>query len=347
MSLTYSEIKQQYDALQQTYDYMLSKRSAIADFASAQSATSIAFVGCGSSYTLSESAAFSVRLRAGLPAIALAGGDLMLNPKRYRPLLENTLLVAPSRSGSTSEVVEAVRLIQAEKHVPVLALSCVTDSPLSQKADFALELPWAFDHSVCQTRTVTNLYVANLLIAAFLGNDEALIADIGKAISQGEAYMARVEQSIRDAAAFDWTHSVILADGELQGLAAEGAIALTEIARAESHAHHLLDVRHGPMVTVGPNSLVIAVLTEDPAGHQRKLMQDIRARGAKVIAFGDRAAGVPAADVDLAVVTESELDIAAQGIPFIFIPQIVALVSAERKGFNPDQPDGLTAWVKL
>ncbi|MFC5451555.1 SIS domain-containing protein [Paenibacillus aestuarii] len=349
MSLTYSEIKQQYSALQQTFDYLTAKREEIVAFARKQSVTSVTFVGCGSSYCLSESAAFSTRLRAGLPASALAGGDLMLNPQRYRSLLQHTLLVAPSRSGSTSEVVEAVRLIQSqsEKPIPILALSCVTDSPLSKLADLSLELPWAFDHSVCQTRTVTNLYTANLLIAAFLGNDETLIADIEKAIAQGETFMLREESGIRKAAGFDWTNAVVLADGELQGLASEGAIALTEIAKVQAHSFHLLDVRHGPMVTVGADTLVIAAISGDGTEHQRNLMRDIKGRGATIIAFADSAEAIPADYVDHAVVSDHRLDIAAQGIPFIFIPQIVALTSAERQGINPDQPDGLVAWVKL
>ncbi|GGF98008.1 SIS domain-containing protein [Paenibacillus aceti] len=348
MSLTYSEIKQQYAALQQTYDYMMGKRQQIVDFVKTQAISSITFVGCGSSYCLSRSAAQSVSLRAGLPAYALAGGDLMLNYEQYQPMLRNTLLVAPSRSGSTSEVVEAVRLLrEAGNNLPVLALSCVSDSPLSKQADFALELPWAFDHSVCQTRTVTNLYMANLLLSAFVGGDDKLIADLQTAISQGEAYMESVESSIRSAADFNWTNAVLLADGELQGLASEGAIALTEIAKIQAHSFHLLDVRHGPMVTVGEDTLVIAALSDRGTEHQHKLMRDIKNRGARIIAFADRPDVIPAEFVDLAIVSANKLDTAAHGIPFIFIPQIVALSKAEQLGIDPDQPDGLVAWVKL
>lgn len=347
MSLTYSEIKQQYTALQQTYDYMLSKRQEIVSFAKSKSITSVTFVGCGSSYCLSESAAFSTRLRSGFPASALAGGDLMLNPERYKSLLENTLLIAPSRSGSTSEVVEALRLLQTDQPVAVLTLSCVTDSPLSKKAHLSLELPWAFDHSVCQTRTVTNLYVANLMLTAFFGNDEVIIADIQQAINQGEAYMARVESDIRKVADFAWTNAVVLADGELQGLASEGAIALTEIAKVQAHSYHLLDVRHGPMVTVGPDTLVIAAITGNGTEQQSNLLRDIKGRGATIIAFADHADAIAAEHVDLTVISDNRLNVAVQGIPFIFIPQIVALTSADRQGINPDQPDGLVAWVKL
>ncbi|WP_018750247.1 SIS domain-containing protein [Paenibacillus sanguinis] len=347
MSLTYSEIKSQYQALQQTYDYMLSRRAELTAFIQSQKVKSVTFVGCGSSYCLSEAAAFSVRLRTGMPAIALAAGDLMLHATRYRPLLDGTLLIAPSRSGSTSEVVEALRQVQAIEQIPVLAISCVEHSPLSQAADCALELPWAFDHSVCQTRTVTNLYAVNLLLAAFLAGDEALITDLQTAIQQGEAYMARIEEGIRRTSNFAWNNAVVLADGELQGLAAEGAIALTEIAKTQAHAYHLLDVRHGPMVTIGRDTLVIAALSDSDAGHQRNLMQHLKDRGATVIAFADRADVLPHDLVDLAITTDQPLDAAVRGIPFIFIPQIAALSSAERHGINPDQPDGLMAWVKL
>ncbi|MFB5267601.1 SIS domain-containing protein [Paenibacillus enshidis] len=347
MSLTYREIKGQYKALQQTFEYMVAKRAEFTAFVREQAVTSVTFVGSGSSYCLSEAAAFSFRLRASLPALSLAAGDLMLHADRYRPMLAGTLAIAPSRSGSTSEVIEALRLIQSEERIPVLSISCVTNSPLSARADFALELPWAFDDSVCQTRTVTNLYAANLLLAAFLAGDEDLIADMQAAIHQGEAYMTRVENDIRRVSDFAWTNAVVLADGELQGLAAEGAIALTEIAKTQAHAYHLLDVRHGPMVTVGPDTLVIAALSDSGIDHQRNLMRDIKDRGATVIAFADRAEVVPQDIVDLAVTTDRPLDPAVRGIPFIFIPQIAALANAERHGINPDQPDGLVAWVKL
>jgi len=357
MSLTMQEIKSQYAALRQTFDYMQSKRDDIVAFLRGAAPSTVAFVGCGSSYCLSEAAAFSFRLRAGVPSFALAGGDLLLHRERYAPLLRDALIVAPSRSGSTSEVVEALRLVAEAQRAPssdgaarrarTLAISCVTDSPLSRQADFALELPWAFDHSVCQTRTVTNLYAADLLLSAFAGGDEALIEDVRSAIALGEAYMARVEAPIRAAADFGWTNAVVLADGELYGLAAEGAIALTEIARMQAHAHHLLDVRHGPMVTVGPDTLVVATVTKEDGTFAADLLRDVKSRGATVVAFADPSVPLPAAHVDCAVVFERALDPAALGIPFLFIPQIAAVCAAERQGVDPDRPDGLTAWIKL
>ncbi|MEK0312716.1 SIS domain-containing protein [Cohnella sp. 56] len=357
MSLTYREIKQQYAALRRTYEYMLSERERIEAFVKELGPASLTFIGCGSSYCLCESAALSVRLRAGMTAQAFAGGDMLLNGERYRSALTGTLLVAPSRSGSTTEIVEAVRQLRCAGHVPLLAISCVAGSPLSAEADLALELPWAFDASVCQTRTVINLYAANLLIAAFLGGDEALVASIDAAIGDGEAFMARTEPRIRQAAGFDWTQTVVLADGELKGLASEGAIALTEIAAVQAQSYHLLDVRHGPMVVVGPDTLVIAAISGDGGGarhgaegranHRHNLLRDLKRRGASVIVYADEADAEAAALADYAAFSSRPLDPAAQGIPFLFLPQIAALSRAERKGIDPDSPDGLVAWVEL
>src|SRR3546814_20050770 len=74
----------------------------------------------------------------------------------------------------------------------------------------------------------------------------------------------------------DWSSDVCSSD-----------LALTEIAKVQAHSHHLLDVRHGPMVTVGPRTLVIAALSDEGDDYQHKLMRDIQARGAKIIAFGE------------------------------------------------------------
>ncbi|MDI4648266.1 SIS domain-containing protein [Cohnella hashimotonis] len=349
MSLTYRETKQQYAALRQTYEYMLSERERIVAFVRSVAPASLTFLGCGSSYCLCESAAFSVRLRAGIAAQAFAGGDMLLGGERYRPALSDTLLVAPSRSGSTTEIVEAVRLLRSAVRVPLLAVSCVANAPLSAEADLSLALPWAFDASVCQTRTVINLYAANLLIAAFLGGDDALIASIDAAIRDGEAFMARAESGIRKASGFDWTQAVVLADGELKGLAAEGAIALTEIAAVQAQSYHLLDVRHGPMVVVGPDTLVIAAVSGDDGGkrHRLNLLRDLKRRGATVIVYADAADAEAEAIADYAAFSGFALDPAAQGIPFLFLPQIAALSRAEHKRIDPDRPDGLVAWVEL
>jgi len=346
MSLTYTEMKMQYQALRKTFDYMASIKDDLIKFYKGAAPKSITFIGCGSSYCMCKSAEFSAKVRLGISATTLAAGDLMINYEEYKKMLEGTLIFAPSRSGSTSEVIKAIQKLKTIIDVPVLAVSCVEGSDLSKIVDYSVEIPWAYDDSVCQTRTVTNLYTADLLIMAYLSDDTKLIKDIDKAINIGNNFMAKYENGIKELAMTDWSYAVMLADGEMEGIASEGSIAFIEIAQVLSHYFHLLDVRHGPMVMINKDTLVVACLSSKDFEYQKALIEDILSRGAKVITYS--AEELEKIDgVSLQISSGMGLDSAVYGIPFIIIPQLLAIYKAEQKGINPDNPDGLAAWIKL
>jgi glutamine---fructose-6-phosphate transaminase (isomerizing) len=346
MTKTYDELKQQYVALRETFEYLASKREQIVDFFKEKAPKSLTYIGCGSGYCLCKSGEFSVKKRMGIPTSSIASGDLLLNCTSYEKFMKGTMIIAPSRSGSTSEVIKAIEQVKALWDIPVLAINCVKGSDLSKIADLSLDIPWAYDTSVCQTRTVTNLYAANLLLIAFLSGDEKLVEDIDKAIKAGNDYMNENEDRIRKIAQMDWFNVVLLADGELSGLASEGATAFNEIPQVLSNQFNLLDVRHGPIVMIGKNTLVIACLNSNETLYQKELIKDLKNRGAIIVTYSDMpVAGIEGAD--LQVTSGMSLDVAAQGIPFIFVPQLLSYFKAELKGINPDNPNGLTAWIKL
>src|SRR5690606_30131103 len=138
--------------------------------------------GCGSGYYLCQSATVSANMRLHLPSYVIPSGDLWVNFAHYAKMLEGTLIVAPSRSGGTTEVLKAVK--KAKKvGIPVLAVIAKTDSKLAELADLALEIPWAFDESVCQTRNVTNFYMVNLMLLALWANDRGLLEEIKKTLA--------------------------------------------------------------------------------------------------------------------------------------------------------------------
>ena len=57
---------------------------------------------------------------------------------------------------STSELLCAIKALKEYAQVKVIAITCVEEAPINELADFVLSMPWAFDSSVCQTRTVSN-----------------------------------------------------------------------------------------------------------------------------------------------------------------------------------------------
>ncbi|HHY15236.1 MAG TPA: SIS domain-containing protein, partial [Firmicutes bacterium] len=175
MYLTRKEIFGQYEALRKTYDYMLEREQQIKTVFEKHKPKSLTFIGCGSGYTLCHSGEVSTKLRLNLPANAVAAGDLLVNFEQYRGLLTDTMIIAASRSGGTSEVVLSVERAK-EMGVPTVAIPAKENSPLAALAELSLEIPWVFDESVCQTRTVTNFYAAQLLLIAILAEDRQLLA---------------------------------------------------------------------------------------------------------------------------------------------------------------------------
>ncbi len=346
MSLTYQECKAQYDALKKTFECIAGQEKELKAFFNAAGPKSLTFTGSGSGYYLAQSFEMMTKVKMGMPASSIPAGDLMLHYQRYSKLLEGTMLVTASRSGSTTEVINSVKQLKASGNLPVLSIVCVENSELSKISDYTICLPWAFDESVCQTRTVTNLYAAVLQISGYLGGDASVIEGLEKVIGFGDEYMRKYEKELEKAAALEWKNAVVLADGELQGLANEGALAFQEIAQTPSNYYHLLDSRHGPMVMINKDTLVIACLTSEDYQKQKDLISDVVGKGAKVVVYTD----TPVESIDgvkLHVSSGYAMEHVLRGIPFIFIPQMISYYRAVKSGANPDQPDGLEAWIKL
>lgn len=346
MSLTYKETMDQYKALKRTFEYISGQKHGLCEFINAHEPKSITFVGSGSSYFISQSFEMMAKTKMGIAASSLPAGDLMLHYRKYTKLLENTLLVVVSRSGSTSEVINSIKYIKSELNIPVLSLTCVSGSELSKLSDISLEIPWAFDESVCQTRTVTNMYAAITQLIGYWSDDNTVIKDLNTVIESGEAFLSKYEDEFKSVANMEWTKVVVMADGELQGIATEGALAFKEISQLHSNYYHLLDSRHGPMVMINKDTLVIACLTNSDIDSQIALVKDVLCKGAKVVVYTDEAIS-NIEGVTLHVSSGMQLDNAAQGIPFINVSQLISYYKAVQTGSNPDQPDGLTAWIKL
>ncbi|MCL1896869.1 MAG: SIS domain-containing protein [Clostridiales bacterium] len=348
LSTSYKETMGQYEALKQTFAYMAKERGRIVQAYKGSAHGAIVFSGSGSSFEVSRSSAISASLRLKEKSIVLAAGDILINHADYAPLLKGALLVLVSRSGATSEVILAAELVKKQGG-KVFSVICTKDSPLAALSDVVLELPWAFDDSVCQTRTVTNLYTANLCLLAFIcggAMGEGLLRDISSVIERGEEYIQTWAKPIQEVSAGPWDHAIVLADGELEGIAQEGALAFKEICNARSNYHHVLDVRHGPMVGITEKTFVIISLSPNDDVYQRSLIRDIIKKGATVVVYSPEETA-PINGVALQVFSGLPLISAASGIPFIFVPQMAALTHSAVLGNNPDKPHELDPWIKL
>src|SRR5512139_3817470 len=135
----------------------------------------VIFTGCGSTYYLSLAAAAMYQELTGRAARAVPASELLLNPQTVVRENVSHLLVAISRSGTTTETVKAVEKFKAKKRGDVLVISNY-DETLSCLANVNIVIPKGQEESVAQTRSFSSMYVAASGFAARMAGRNDLVA---------------------------------------------------------------------------------------------------------------------------------------------------------------------------
>lgn len=341
-SVTYKEIKDQYNRLQRTKEYIIEKKDLAKEIF--QDHSFVVYIGCGSSYSLAKSMATSTMIHLNKKAVAIPAGDIMLRSHAYKDLFEGALVVALSRSGSTSEILIACDSMRKVCNFKLLSLSCRTNKELAQISDYSFEMPWAFDESVCQTSTVTNLYFAVIMMIAQNAQDKLFIESLNKMVEKGNGFISDNEQAFEKLARIDWDHGVTLGDAELNGICEEGALTFKEICQLPSNYYNLLDSRHGPMVIIGEKTLVIAVISDVENEYERSFIQDIKDQNCTLVIISDLPIEI---DGIINFCVGEKVPYPVLGIPFITVSQLITCYKAHQTGVNPDKPNGLEPWITL
>jgi glucosamine--fructose-6-phosphate aminotransferase (isomerizing) len=239
-------------------------RRAIAEAGAARTAFGVAgervlFLGCGTSAYISESLAL-LRERSGF---GLSDADYA---SEWQPGRDYDRVVAVTRSGTTSEILEA--LDRVPSGVRRSAITGVDDAPVHALVEDSLVFDYADERSVVQTRFPTTILIAARTV---FGQDTAALPDAA------DAELATAQDL--DVTTLD--HFVSLGSGWTYGLAQEAALKIREAAQAWSESYPTLDYRHGPIAVAHPGSVVSMFGAADPS-----LVADVEATGAVVRANG-------------------------------------------------------------
>lgn len=214
----------------------------------------VLFVGCGTSAFVAHALAV-LREEAGL------GESDWRYASELGALRPWDRVVAITRSGTTTEVLEALRALRPVRRLVVL--TAVEGMPVDGLADDVLVLPEADEESVVQTRFPTSIL---LLGRAAFGERVDHLPD------RCEAALSAPGPDPSGC-----SHFVYLGRGWTQGLADEAALKIREAAQAWAESYPALDFRHGPIAVAGPGSHVW-VLGPTPQG----LAADVQAVGASL-----------------------------------------------------------------
>lgn len=335
----------QHETLKKTYQYMMERKSEIKEFFQRNSSRKFVFFGCGSSYMLSKSANRIFSTCPNTSSVAIAGGDYLINPEYFEETIKGSIIVTLSRSGQTSEIVRDIQYIKEQYGNPVISISMMDHNDIMPYSDLDLTLDWCYDKSVCQTRTVTNLYAVLLFLSAVYNQDEDLMKSIELAVTMNEAYKLKYRPVFEQIAKKNWMNVVVLADGALTGIAEEGALAFTEIAMLPGQCFNMLDYRHGPKVLNTEQTLTICILQPREEKLQADMLRDLKQHKGTMVTVSDKEENIY--DVDAHVCVGDIPRFEAWGIPFIYVMQMISYSKSIALGRNPDAPTGLDAFITL
>jgi len=283
-------------------------------------------IGCGTSYNLALSVASALN-NAKIPALAVPAGEWLVRPGSYLTGAQKVEVIALSRSGETTETVQAAQASRKRGH-RVLAITCAPGSALSGASDQAIEFDTHPDEGIVMTASASLMLLAGYALAgltvdADLAGRAARLLDLFDAVDPA-TYVAR-------------SHFVFLGGGAHYGVALEGALKLQEMAICYTQGFHPGEYRHGPVSLVDERTAAVMIYHSDTATEEARLVAELQAKGAWVLGLGGPG------DVSLKLANSGDLA-GAEALPVL---QLLGERYAQAKGIDTAAPRHLTKVVTL
>ncbi|MGH2869727.1 MAG: glutamine--fructose-6-phosphate transaminase (isomerizing) [Solirubrobacteraceae bacterium] len=278
---------------------------------------------------------------------------------RYRnPVVgPDDLVIGISQSGETADTLAAMRTARSRGAI-VLALTNVMGAQATREADGVLYTRAGLEIGVAATKTFVSQITAMYLIALRLAEVRGTMgrAELKPPISDLKRLPSMIAELLeRDVSGIDaiarsaYQAPFFLYLGRHIGLpvALEGALKLKEISYIATDAYAAGEMKHGPIALLEEDTPVVVVATRSPVLDKViSNMQEVRARGARVIAIateGDEEIEQHADEVIWVPETDWLLAPLLAVIPL----QLLAYKIARLRGLNVDQPRNLAKTVTV
>ncbi len=314
----------------------------------------VTILACGTAYVAGLTAKYWFERIARVPVDIDVASEF-----RYReaPMAPGGVTVVVSQSGETADTLASLRYARAQgQHI--VGVVNVATSTMARESDVAALTLAGVEIGVASTKAFTcQLVVLACLALAFarargaldregerrLVNElialPGLIAEAIRIEPQVER-IAHVLARARDA--------LYLGRGTSFPLALEGALKLKELSYIHAEGYAAGELKHGPIALVDETMPVIVIAPPDPVFEKTvSNMQEVAARGGRIILIGDRTAAEDAAvEVEAALVMP---DMAPTFAPVVYaLPiQMLAYHTAVIMGKDADQPRNLAKSVTV
>jgi glucosamine--fructose-6-phosphate aminotransferase (isomerizing) len=314
----------------------------------------VVVVACGTSYHAGLIGRYAIEEWARLPVEMDIASEY-----RYRnPVIgPGDLVIGISQSGETADTLAAMRLAR-ERGASVLAITNVMGSQATRDADGVLFTRAGLEIGVAATKTflcqVAVIYLLGLRLAELRGTLEEpriaeLVAEIKRLPHCVDEVLSGASEQVDPVVEACWQSEFFLYIGRHVGLAValEGALKLKEISYIATDAYAAGEMKHGPIALLDDSTPVVCVATDSPVLEKvASNMQEVRARGARVIAVATKGNQRIATQAD-AVIALPAVDWMLQPILAVIPLQLLAYEVARRRGLNVDQPRNLAKTVTV
>ena len=314
----------------------------------------ITMVACGTAFYACLTAKYWFEQLAGLPVDVDIASEF-----RYRepPIPARTAALFVSQSGETADTLAALRYCEA-KAASILSVVNVPESSIARESDLALPIHAGTEIGVASTKAFTCQLTVLLLLALKAAHDRGVIdADtLADHLSQLRALPAAFNTAmdtsgqIAEAAQklAEARDILFLGRGLMYPLALEGALKLKEISYIHAEAYASGELKHGPIALIDKHVPVVVMAPKDGLFDKTASnMQEVIARGGKVLLITDKAGAADAADDAWITLLMPQISPILTPILYALPAQLLAYHTAVAKGTDVDQPRNLAKSVTV
>ena len=269
------------------------------------------------------------------------------------PLLsKKPLFVFISQSGETADSRQV--LVKAnELGIPSLTVTNVPGSTLSREADHTMLLHAGPEIAVASTKA----YTAQIAALAFLakavgeanGNEKAKAFDLVHELS---LVAQSIESTLSEKEVIDEKVAALLAEtrnafyigrGQDYYVAMEASLKLKEISYIQCEGFAAGELKHGTIALIEDGTPVIALLSDAVlASHTRGNIQEVAARGAKVLTIAEENVAKEGDDIVL-----NNVHPYLSPISMVVPTQLIAYFATLHRGLDVDKPRNLAKSVTV
>lgn len=257
----------------------------------------------------------------------------------------NTVVLAVSQSGETSDVIEGVKRAR-EAGAQIVSIVNRPYSQLAEMSHHVIHLNCGPELCVAATKSfISQLVVFYLLAFSMVNSFDKAVTNlrgisnkVAKAIEWNNDKISGLSQKLKTTNDFYY-----IARGINFAIASEGALKLKELSYIHAEGMPAGELKHGTLALIEPGTPVAVICPDDYTHHETlNNATEAKARGAYIIAVSDRKNEIYDFWIKIPKVDELLYPIIAV-VPL----QLLAYHLAVSRGYDPDRPRNLAKSVTV